>query len=89
MRLVKRGKLFPNLQYHLSNFGDLPFIGGVIKTALDYEDRANYRDADPRLREMMGLTKSKPKPRGLQFKDGKTGGLGGFLPAHPSGAVPP
>lgn len=67
------------LQRLNQNFGDLPFIGGVIKTALDYEDRINYRDADPRLREMMGLTKSKPKPRGLQFKDGKTGGLGGFL----------
>lgn len=69
------------LQRLNQNFGDLPFIGGVIKTALDYEDRINYRDADPRLREMMGLTKSKPKPRGLQFgnttpigtgKDGKT-----------------
>tara|TARA_R110002020_G_scaffold348106_1_gene561778 strand:- start:21790 stop:24246 length:2457 start_codon:yes stop_codon:yes gene_type:complete len=67
------------LQRLNQNFGDLPFIGGVIKTALNYEDRANYRDADPRLREMMGLTESKPKPRGLQFKDGKTGGLGGFL----------
>jgi len=51
------------------NFGDLPFIGGVIKTALGYEDRINYRNADPRLREMMGLTKSKPQPRGLQFRD--------------------
>ena len=51
------------------NFGDLPFIGGVIKTALGYEDRINYRNADPRLREMMGLTKSKPQPRGLKFRD--------------------
>jgi len=51
------------------NFGNLPFIGGVIKTALGYEDRINYRNADPRLREMMGLTKSKPQPRGLQFRD--------------------
>ena len=51
------------------NFGDLPFIGGIIKTALGYEDRINYRNADPRLREMMGLTKSKPQPRGLKFRD--------------------
>ena len=61
------------------NFGDLPFIGGVIKTALGYEDRINYRNADPRLREMMGLTKSKPQPMGLQFRDlpGMSGGGGG------------
>ena len=61
------------------NFGDLPFIGGIIKTALGYEDRINYRNADPRLREMMGLTKSKPQPRGLQFRDlpGMSGGGGG------------
>jgi hypothetical protein len=52
--IAQRQKLTP-VQAAAQNFGDLPVIGPLIKTIRDYEDRANYRDADPRLRKMMHL----------------------------------
>lgn len=47
-------KLTP-VQAAEKNFGTLPIIGPMIKAIRDYEDRINYRDADPRLRKMMHL----------------------------------
>ena len=52
--IAQRQKLTP-VQSAAQNFGDLPVIGPLIKTIRDYEDRANYRDADHRLRKMMHL----------------------------------
>jgi hypothetical protein len=47
-------KLTP-VQAAAKNFGDLPVIGPVINVIRDYEDRINYRDADPKTRKMLGL----------------------------------
>ena len=47
-------KLTP-VQAAAKNFGDLPFIGPLINTIRDYEDRINYRNADPETRRLLGL----------------------------------
>ena len=47
-------KLTP-VQEAEKNFGDLPIIGPLIRVIRDYEDRINYRDADPNLRKMLHL----------------------------------
>lgn len=52
--VAQRQKLTP-VQAAAQNFGDLPVIGPMLQVIRDYEDRANYRNADPRLRKMMHL----------------------------------
>lgn len=47
-------KLTP-VQEAEKNFGDLPIIGPMIRVIRDYEDRINYRNADPKLRKMLHL----------------------------------
>jgi len=43
------------VQAAAKNFGDLPLIGPMINTIKDYEDRINYRNADPETRRLLGL----------------------------------
>ncbi len=43
------------VQAAAKNFGDLPIIGPLINTIRDYEDRINYRNADPETRRLLGL----------------------------------
>lgn len=47
-------KLTP-VQAAAKSFGDIPVIGGLLKTIRDYEDRINYRNADPETRKLLGL----------------------------------
>ena len=53
-QIAKNPKLTP-VQAAEKSFGNIPLIGDVIKIIKGYEDKANYRDADPELRKMMGL----------------------------------
>jgi hypothetical protein len=43
------------VQAAAKNFGDLPIVGPLINTIRDYEDRINYRNADPETRRLLGL----------------------------------
>lgn len=52
--IAQKQKLTP-VQAAAQSFGDLPVIGPMLQVIRDYEDRANYRNADPRLRKMMHL----------------------------------
>lgn len=52
--IAQRQKLTP-VQAAAQNFGDIPLIGPMLQVIRDYEDRANYRNADPKLRKMMHL----------------------------------
>lgn len=52
--IAKQEKLSP-VQAAEKNFGNLPIIGPMIKVIRDYEDRINYRNADPELRKLMHL----------------------------------
>ena len=52
--ITQKQKLTP-VQAAAQNFGDLPIIGPMLQVIRDYEDRVNYRDADPKLRKMMNL----------------------------------
>lgn len=52
--IAERQKLTP-VQAAAQNFGDIPVIGTMLQVIRDYEDRANYRNADPKLRKMMHL----------------------------------
>jgi hypothetical protein len=52
--IAQKQKLTP-VQAAAQNFGDLPVIGPMLQVIRDYEDRVNYRDADPKLRKMMHL----------------------------------
>lgn len=47
-------KLTP-VQAAAQSFGDIPILGDLIKTIRDYEDRINYRNADPETRKLLGL----------------------------------
>ena len=47
-------KLTP-VQAAAKSFGDIPILGNLIKTIRDYEDRINYRNADPETRKLLGL----------------------------------
>ena len=47
-------KLTP-VQAAAQSFGDVPILGNLIKTIRDYEDRINYRNADPETRRLLGL----------------------------------
>jgi hypothetical protein len=52
--VAQRQKLTP-VQAAAENFGGLPVIGPMLQVIRDYEDKANYRNADPKLRKMMHL----------------------------------
>ena len=52
--IAQKQKLTP-VQAAAQGFGDLPVIGPMLQVIRDYEDRVNYRDADPKLRKMMHL----------------------------------
>lgn len=47
-------KLTP-VQAAAQNFGDIPVFGDLLKTIRDYEDRINYRNADPETRKLLKL----------------------------------
>ena len=47
-------KLTP-VQAAAKSFGDIPILGNLINTIRDYEDRINYRNADPEMRRLLGL----------------------------------
>jgi hypothetical protein len=47
--------VFSVLSSPSSFFGDLPVIGPMLQVIRNYEDKVNYRDADPKLRKMMHL----------------------------------
>jgi hypothetical protein len=53
-QLPNQNKLTP-VQAAVKNFGDIPLIGGMLKVIGDYEDRINYRNANPEVRRMLGL----------------------------------
>jgi hypothetical protein len=52
--IAQKQKLTP-VQAAAQNFGDLPVIGPMLQVIRNYEDKVNYRDADPKLRKMMHL----------------------------------
>ncbi len=43
------------LQSAAQHLGDVPVLGDLIHFGLNIEDRAHYRDADPRLRRLLHL----------------------------------
>lgn len=52
--VAQQKKLTP-VQAAAQSFGDFPLIGPMLRVIRDYEDRVNYRNADPKLRKMMHL----------------------------------
>ena len=52
--IAQKQKLTP-VQAAAQNFGDLPVIGPMLQVIRNYEDKVNYRYADPKLRKMMHL----------------------------------
>lgn len=53
--LAQMPKKLTPVQAAAKNFGDIPLIGPLLNTIRDYEDRINYRNADPEIRRLLGL----------------------------------